>query len=338
MKKLLLILSFILVFTLASCTKEPLIEENLLLDTKTSLTIPQSIEEYQLPTELNGVSISWTSNEIDTITSSFMTIQQNDDNEVTLTAILEYNGAVLTKLFNVTIIGLHEEVIVIYEDYYLGADNLEGQALKTFLNQLIDDHTVISYGGLRDALQNSDEDPNNPNNIILLYTGNSIPSTWDSSALPWNREHTWPKSHGTITESNPAYSDMHHLRPTLPSVNQDRGNLDFDIGGELAPNTTDCYSDHDSWEPRDEVKGDIARMMFYMAVRYESDDMVDLEINNSVNNSGSPFIGKLSILLQWHLEDPVDDFERNRNDVIFSYQGNRNPFIDHPEFVELIWN
>jgi endonuclease I len=87
------------------------------------------------------------------------------------------------------------------------------------------------------------------------------------------------------------------------------------------------------------VKGDVARMIFYMAVRYEGNDgHVDLEINNSVSNGSQPYMGKLSVLKQWSQLDPPDAFERNRNQVIFDrFQHNRNPFIDHPEWVTSIW-
>jgi endonuclease I len=77
-----------------------------------------------------------------------------------------------------------------------------------------------------------------------------------------------------------------------------------------------------------------------MAVRYEGEDgEVNLELNNLTNNTTAPYRGKLSVLLQWNAQDPVDDFERNRNDVIYNnYKHNRNPFIDHPEWTNSIWN
>ena len=80
---------------------------------------------------------------------------------------------------------------------------------------------------------------------------------------------------------------------------------------------TECKYDSDSWEPRDSVKGDIARMLFYMAVRYEGDNgEIDLELNEKVNNNKDPYMGKLSVLLKWNEQDPVDDLERKRNEVI----------------------
>jgi len=111
----------------------------------------------------------------------------------------------------------------------------------------------------------------------------------------------------------------------------------FDWGGFEFEEVEGCYYDFDSWEPPDRVKGDVARMMFYMAVRYEGDnDTYDLELLNKTGTYGPKF-GKLSTLLQWHELDPVDEREQHRNEVIYSYQHNRNPFIDHPEFVEKIW-
>ena len=87
------------------------------------------------------------------------------------------------------------------------------------------------------------------------------------------------------------------------------------------------------------LKGDIARILFYMDVRYEGgEDEPDLAVTEALNNVADvPNIGKLSTLLDWHLQDPVDDFEMSRNEVIYGIQGNRNPFIDHPEYVSILW-
>ncbi|NOX86957.1 MAG: hypothetical protein GXO86_13510, partial [Chlorobi bacterium] len=127
-------------------------------------------------------------------------------------------------------------------------------------------------------------------------------------------------------------------------VNSAKSNRDFDYGTTQyidGSGTTDCYYSTDIWEPRDEVKGDVARMIFYMATRYEGDSTEpDLEIVDYVNTapSNEPLYGKLTTLLSWHALDPVDDWERNRNDIIYyNYQNNRNPFIDHPEYVNAIW-
>ncbi|PGY50987.1 endonuclease [Priestia megaterium] len=234
------------------------------------------------------------------------------------------------------------EPTVPVEDYYRTAAGKTGNTLKTELHNIIDHHTELSYSAVWEALKKTDEDPANVNNVILLYTGRSqVKSTNGGGVDDWNREHVWAKSHGDFGTAMGPGTDLHHLRPTDVSVNSTRGNLDFDNGGTEHSEALGNYFDSDSWEPRDEVKGDVARMLFYMAVRYEGDvsDEPDLELNNTVNNGTAPYHGKLSVLLQWNAQDPVDDRERRRNDIIYSdYQHNRNPFIDHPEWVNEIWN
>ncbi|MEM7297132.1 MAG: endonuclease, partial [Bacteroidota bacterium] len=94
------------------------------------------------------------------------------------------------------------------------------------------------------------------------------------------------------------------------------------------------------WEPRDDVKGDVARILFYMATRYEGENgEVDLELTETLQSQSAkdPFHATLSVLLEWHELDPVSAFETNRNNAIFDFQGNRNPYIDHPEWVELVF-
>lgn len=224
--------------------------------------------------------------------------------------------------------------------YYDGTEGLSGEELKAVLHNIIDDHDEPSYSDLRDfILPASDEDPQNPDNVILLYTGRSqAKNTFGGNPDEWNREHVWAKSHGDFGNDPPCGTDAHMIRPTDVSVNAARGNKDFDEGGTQHPEATGCYYTTYTWEPRDEVKGDVARMILYMDVRYEGDNgELDLTVVDAVNTSPAPQHGKLSTLLQWHEEDPPDDFEINRNNVVYSYQENRNPFIDHPEFVDAIW-
>jgi endonuclease I len=224
--------------------------------------------------------------------------------------------------------------------YYDDAAGLTGIELKDALHDIIKNHDEPSYDDLRDfILKASDEDPENPNNVILLYSGISRPkSMFGGNSGDWNREHVWAKSHGDFGNNPPSGTDAHHIRPTDVQINSIRGNLDFDNGGSPVSGAPGCYKDSDSFEPRDAVKGDVARMIFYMDVRYEGDNgELDLTVVDAVNTAPAPELGKLSVLLEWHQQDPPDDFERNRNDVVYSYQDNRNPFIDHPEFVEEIW-
>ena len=264
-----------------------------------------------------------------------------------------------TKALGFLLILLNVQVFAgIPSGYYDKAAGKSGSALKTSLHDIVSDHTKYSYTSSNtdvwDILMASDEDPENSDNVILLYTGRSQAKTLNSgTASPngsnrWNREHVWSKSHGFPSESDTAYTDCHHLRPADESVNSSRSNLDFDDGGSAHIEATDCNYDSDSWEPRDAVKGDVARMMFYMVVRYDpgyhSDNSnYDLELVDYAgvdigDPPGEPLFGKLSTLLTWHSDDPVDSFESNRNEIVYSFQGNRNPFIDHPEYVDSLWN
>jgi endonuclease I len=226
------------------------------------------------------------------------------------------------------------------DEYYKQAEGVKGKELEQILHDIIDDHTELSYRAVWEALKNTDEDPDNSNHVILFYTGRSqAKSQYGGSTNDWNREHVWAKSHGDFGTSQGPGTDLHHLKPTDVTVNSSRSNLDFDNGGSPHPEAPMTFYDKDSWEPSDSIKGDVARMLFYMDVRYEGDSgEPDLELNNLVNNNKKPLHGKLAVLIEWHKEDPVDSFEVNRNEIIYDqYQGNRNPFIDHPEWVEKIW-
>ena len=232
--------------------------------------------------------------------------------------------------------------------YYAGITGY-GNTLKTNLHNLIrTTHTTrYSYDALWIKLPYTDEDPNNTDNIIEIYTGWSVPkSYYGGGTSQWNREHTWSKSHGDFGETPPAGTDLHHLRPCDSTVNSAKSNKDFDY----APNPyidsspyngyssdTGCKTSTYAWEPRDEDKGDVARMIMYMAIRYEgTDTSFDLEIVDNINTSG-PNYGKLSTLLQWHIIDPPDAREMQRNNRIQELQGNRNPFIDEPMYAYQIW-
>ncbi|QLH19964.1 endonuclease I family protein [Streptomyces sp. Rer75] len=229
-----------------------------------------------------------------------------------------------------------------YDDtYYKDAIGKTGEPLKDALNQIISrDVSKLSYDEVWDALKKTDEDPDNSANVILLYTGRS--QSKDSNggnADDWNREHVWAKSHGDFGTSTGPGTDIHHLRPTDVSVNSTRGNKDFDEGGSEVGEAPGNRTDDDSFEPRDQVKGDVARMILYMSVRYEGGEgFPDLEPNDKVDNGSQPYMGRLSVLKKWNDEDPPDAFEKKRNQVIYDdFQHNRNPFIDHPEWVAEIW-
>ena len=257
----------------------------------------------------------------------------------------------MKKLF--TFVALFSSLTIFAQiptNYYSLAEGKSGIELKTALHNIIRNHKPYSYSGLEVQMRYTDEDPNNTNNVILLYTGWSYPKSANGGGTTdWNKEHTWAKSQGDFGTSLGPGSDLHHLRPTDVTVNSKRGSLMFDNGGSLytdpsrlggGDGNTGCYVDGDSWEAADRVKGDVARMLFYMAVRYEKSgstyyDNVNLEL--AENSSTSGLHGKFSTLLQWNANDLVSDWEKRRNDRIYELQNNRNPFIDHPELVDYIW-
>ena len=226
--------------------------------------------------------------------------------------------------------------------YYNTAENKSDQALRSALHNIIDDHIEYYYHSCWDILQESDVDPLNSNNVILIYTRESVNGSQEyNGGGGWNREHVWAKSRGDFGTSIGEGTDVHNLRACNINLNSTRNNYSFD---NCDTNCSQSFGNYYSgsarvFEPRDQDKGDVARIIFYMEVRYEGDNgEEDLEMTNNIlfyNNE--PRHGVRSTLLEWHELDPVDDFERNRNDVIYSYQGNRNPFIDHPELVDYIW-
>lgn len=225
--------------------------------------------------------------------------------------------------------------------YYDSATG-NGSGLKTQLHELIDDHTVTSYNAARSLLQLTDQDPSDPDSILLVYSRVSLDVSelissvglpgWDSGAS-WNREHTWPRSRG-VNSSGPDNTDLHQLRPADPSDNGSRSNLSF--GGEYGQ-PYGRVLDHGTtvWYPGDADAGMIARQEMYMAVRYDGSDASTEDLELAVGDPATgPLLGDLSRLLEWHYLAPPDEFELRRNHLIYEdYQGNRNPFVDRPEYV-----
>ncbi|WP_435275529.1 endonuclease [Psychrobium sp. nBUS_13] len=231
--------------------------------------------------------------------------------------------------------------------YYANALVASDEELRGAINQdITKDQKKLTYSEVWTVVTHSDEDPNDAGKVIEIYTGRSIGKGLNAGKIgnsgdAWNREHVWAKSHGFPDQGQFAYTDAHHLRPADASVNSERSNLDFDNGGTPITEAPENAKDGDSFEPRDTMKGDVARMLFYMDVRYEgaaSDNTPDLVLVDRVGTeNGSPELGKLCTLYAWHQADPVSDWERNRNTVVYEFQGNRNPFIDRPEWVQQIF-
>ncbi|WP_197527827.1 endonuclease [Posidoniimonas polymericola] len=221
---------------------------------------------------------------------------------------------------------------------YYSAATGTGAQLKSQLHNIIDGHTDIGYNALRTALQVTDEDPDNPGHILLVYDRTSLDlsriggslSGWDNGNS-WNREHTWPRAHG-VDSSGPDNSDLHNHRPSDPQINSDRGNFNF--GGAYGGQSYGIVSDAGTkWYPGDADAGMIARQEFYMAVRYDGSDSATTDLELAAGDPSGSLLGDLNRMIEWHFAAPADAFERRRNELIYGYQNNRNPFIDHPEFA-----
>lgn len=230
-------------------------------------------------------------------------------------------------------------------DYYNLMDGFADANLRLAMQTIIADFTTVraqTYADVYDILREADENPENSNQVWLVYTeqGRSKldQQSGSTSTGKWNREHTFPQSlagYGSIEEDGIAdgrdvfwitrpdslrhgYSDAHALRASDGPENSSRGNQHY--GQYVGPTGT-----------AGSFRGDVARSVLFLDIRYNG-----LSIEN-----GFPAVlgqmGDLATLLEWHRNDPPDDFEMNRNNVVYTWQFNRNPFIDHPELVEHIW-
>ena len=255
--------------------------------------------------------------------------------------------------------------------YYSVVNNQTCEALKTVLHDLIDDHTVSSYSSLWTIYFNTDDRLNDSGNETIvwdMYSDNPIGAenefslgseqcgNFSQEGDCYNREHTFPRSWWGGSTSQPQYSDIFTVIPVDGWINSLRNNFPY---GEVLPGgavqTTANGSELGSsaitipgysgnvFEPIDEYKGDLARAYFYMITRYE-DVIAAWENNTSESDAvldGMTYPGMeqwaLDMFISWHNMDPVSQKELDRNNDIFTYQNNRNPFIDHPEYVDLIW-
>lgn len=253
------------------------------------------------------------------------------------------------------------------DDYYQAAAGKTGFALKTALFNIINNHQSQGYSAVWTLVKNADIDRYYEKDGTILDVYSEKPETSDTVSFApvmdqcgqyskegdcYNREHSFPKSwFGGKVE--PMNSDGHHLFATDGYVNAKRSNWPFgevgtstyvsSNGSKLGSPTSNLGYNGTVFEPVDEFKGDFARAYFYMATRYE-DSIANWEQNST--NSDAVLDGTnttvfepwlLAMLKRWHNQDPVSLKEQQRNQAVFDFQGNRNPFIDHPEFVAQIW-
>ncbi|MEO3430487.1 endonuclease [Pelagibius sp. CAU 1746] len=234
------------------------------------------------------------------------------------------------------------------ESYYEAASAAESsEELRSSLHGIISANYVrIPYDQLWDKFVEtdtafSDDDPPVAE-VRLIYTQRKASESAKlSGKIPeagdWNREHTWPQSRGLGVKSTPQYSDLNHIRPADYKANSARGNKNFGPASNAVNGSAGVPAGKESsntFEPKDQVKGDVARMLFYMEVRYPHLRLIK---GDAPEGSKKPEMGQLCTLLKWHEADAVSDAEALRNVAVCGLQKNRNPFIDHPEWVSVIW-
>lgn len=257
--------------------------------------------------------------------------------------------------------------------YYSSVNTSSAANLRASLHALIDDHTRIPYTASTtdtwDVLEFADEDPLNAGRILDIYKNASYVKATGGNTF-YNREHTWPNSYGFPTDgpTNYAYTDMHMLMLSDIDYNSQRGNKPYgNCTSSCTEFPTNAYagagggtgvfpgnsnwSSASVWQTWSKLKGNVARALLYMDVRYEGGvhnvsgaAEPDLRLTDNASliattggNSSIGYMGLLAVLLQWHSQDPVTEAERLRNDAIFSYQGNRNPFVDNPQWVACVY-
>jgi endonuclease I len=220
-------------------------------------------------------------------------------------------------------------------------DSLRGANLAAALGEAARaGQRTLDYDALWAALEVTDAAPGDGDRVLLFYSGRTAAKADKVSASlnpdhgpdSWNREHLWPRARG-VGDDGPAASDLHHIRAADVTCNAERGALAFDRGG--TPIDACAFRrDGDSVEPRDAVKGDLARMLFYMDVRYAgADGEPDLRLVRGPGGEGDATLGDLCRLLAWHTADPLAGDELDRHARIVEQQGNRNPFVDRPDLA-----
>lgn len=215
--------------------------------------------------------------------------------------------------------------------YYNSATGTGAALMQQLETIMATGQNLPTYGDARTLLAGTDQDPNNPNNVLLFYNRRSVSNVWDPNSNNFGtREHVWPSSRrpdGAPSNSTRNIgSDLHILKPLDQSTNSSRGNDAFGTPTASGVNGhTNGY-----YYPGDADSGDTARIIFYGGTRWKD---AGLKVVNGEGNPANYEMGDLASLIVWHFADPPDTFERRRNQVIYQDQGNRNAFIDHPEYA-----
>lgn len=256
----------------------------------------------------------------------------------------------ILTLFQFLLIYLYAQIPT---NYYNDAYGKNGYQLKVALHEIISSHTTLSYNSLWDYFEETDAKSNGK--VWDMYSdipegtpryeftfGSDKCGNYNSEGDCYNREHSVPAS--WFNDASPMYTDLFHLYPTDGYVNNRRGNLPFGKvnnpswtstnGSKMGNCSTPGYNGN-AFEPIDAYKGDFARSIFYMATCYMDKNFS--HTNSSAFQGGNLKPWAANLLIQWHLQDPVSTKEIERNNNVYHIQHNRNPFIDFPELVEMIF-
>ncbi len=231
-------------------------------------------------------------------------------------------------------------------NYYYSLDGLSGTNLRQALQDIVADPNVVraqTYADVTDILKEADQNPEHSNQVWLVYLEKGLAKldfqTTSNNFGTWNREHTFPRSRGgfnSIDDDDIADGKDVFWTTKVDSLrhgNSDAHALRAADGPENSTRNNQFYGEYTG--PVGTLggfKGDVARSVFYMVIRYNG-----LEIVNGFPDGLTGQFGDLATLLDWHRNDPPDDFEMNRNNVVYTWQFNRNPFIDEPDLIEYIW-
>lgn len=224
-------------------------------------------------------------------------------------------------------------------DYFSSAQKLKGKALHAELNKLIKEHTsYISASCIWEMQKSVSNSSLSQTAAMSIYGDNSTPHTdkylSKKDAKDWVFEHVWPMTHGFSNKNKDAYTDGHNIRMIKRSKSFKHDDMNF-----LINECPECFLDGKEVNPPNEIKGNIARKLFYMDVRYSDVNDLDephLSLVDEKSNKDGEF-GKLCTLLDWHIQNEPTLEEFLSNNTIENWQGNRNPFIDYPEFAIKTW-
>ena len=341
------------------------VEVENLKNTEATLKWTESVDPDN---DIVSYKIQQGSTSIDNISETiytFKNLNQNTNYKGSITA-LDGNGGEITVAYDYTTLNESSgntgtfSIPADLQDYYKNVDftKTENELFLALSNTVISTHVGIPYTSsstdVWDACKLADEDPDVSSNVLLIYGFNDTDGVSSTDRTrsksdqdvgggdtgKWNREHVFAKSLANpnlgTDEPSPG-TDVHNLRPADSQRNSTRGNKKFSEGSGNSGTLS-----NGGWYPGDEWKGDVARIVMYMYIRYNGNGSKISEtncfpINVGIGNQVANDSKMIDLFLKWNIEDPVSEFEADRNDALAGIQKNRNPFIDNPYLATVIW-